>query len=588
MKPNEILLFDGAMGTYYAELNTTASSKCELANLTNPETILSIHRSYIDAGARAIKTNTFGTNKPLLGADEPEVENVIAAGWKIACEAAAGRAQVFADIGPVPEGPGAEEEYVAVADAFLGLGAEKFLFETLPDFGGLLKAARHIKAARPNAFILASFAVTPDGFTRSGLYGRDIKDAMEASADIDAWGFNCVSGPLYLYDFLSTLGPFKKPVSAMPNAGYPLLEGNRTVYTNSPDYFARMLVKFREAGVTILGGCCGTSPEHIRRAAALLAGGEGVQLQLRHKQSSEKGGEAPSRNLFWEKLQRGEKAIAAEVDPPQDASAEKMLAGAERLSRAGADVITVSDNPLARVRADSSMASSLILRRCGCAVLPHIACRDRNLNAVKSLLLALHIEGVRSVLVVTGDPVAQADRGEVKGVYNSNSSMLAGFVRSLNEGVFAGEPFAIGAALNVNAPNFGTELLRAQGKVERGVRFFLTQPIFSDEALEALGKARSALDAKILAGVMPLASYNNALFVSNEVPGMRVPDALVERFRDLGKEEAERLGAETAGKTVKDALPYADGFYVVTPLGRFRVTETLIAQIRRLTDDQNR
>jgi methionine synthase I (cobalamin-dependent)/5,10-methylenetetrahydrofolate reductase len=576
---DECLLFDGAMGTYWAETRATTSSRCELNNLSCPSGILGIHREYVEAGAQAIKTNTFGANTALLGAPWAEVADVLAAGWRLAGEAASGRARVFADIGPIPGGEETDGEYAAIADAFISLGAERFLFETFAETESVLRAARRIKEKKPGAWILAQFAVAPDGFTRAGVSGAEIKRAMEASPDIDAWGFNCVSGPLYLYEYMAGLGPFKKPVSAMPNAGYPGLEGNRTVYTNSPDYFAQRLARFRDIGATILGGCCGTSPEHIRRAAVLL----GARAVSVHTHGRVKPGRFPVRaavNPFWEKLMRGEKAVAAEVDPPQEASAERMLDGARRLAGAGADIVTVSDNPLARARLDSSMAASLIQRRCGCAVLPHIACRDRNLNAIKSLLLGLHIEGVRNVLVVTGDPIALADRGEVKGVYNSNSGMLAAYIRSLNESVFSHDPFVVGAALNVNAPNFGQELRRAEEKAERGVRFLMTQPVFSDEALEALKKTRSVLGVKILAGLLPLSGHGNALFLSNEVPGMHIPDALVGRFGGLEKEAAEQLGVELAASMAAKAAPHCDGYYVVAPGNRIRMAAALIRRIR--------
>ena len=589
MRDGNSLLFDGAMGTYFAELYSTASSRCELANLTAPDAILRIHREYIAAGAQAIKTNTFGANTALLGMDMSGVAQVLSAGWRLACEAAEGRAQLFADIGPIPleDGMDAEIEYNALADAFLCLGAERFLFETFPEYESVLKAARHIKSLRPGAFLLAQFAVTPDGFTREGISGREIMQAMEGSADIDAWGFNCVSGPLYLYEYMAGLGPFNKPVSAMPNAGYPLLEGSRTVYRNNPDYFAAKLLQFNEIGISILGGCCGTTPEHIRKAAALCLSGRAAEAPHAHPAGAAEE-PLPVGNPFWEKLRRGEKAVAAEVDPPQDAAAGPMLEGAAVLMRAGADIVTVSDNPLARVRADSSMAAALIRRRYGCAVLPHIACRDRNLNAIKSLLLGLHIEGVRNVLVVTGDPVALADRSEVKGVYNSNSGMLAGYIRSLNEGVFSREPFVIGAALNVNAPNFDAELARAENKIARGVQFFMTQPLFSPEAADALRRAKDALDARILAGILPLCGYANAQFINNEVPGMTIPGAVMERFRGLGRIDAERLGLDLAGQTAREILTLVDGFYVITPLNRFSIAGKLIKTLRSMIDDQNR
>jgi len=253
----------------------------------------------------------------------------------------------------------------------------------------------------------------------------------------------------------------------MPNAGYPLLEGSRTVYRNNPDYFAAKLLQFNEIGISILGGCCGnhagTHPQSCRAVLIRQGGGSAARPSR-----GRGGGTAARRQPFWEKLRRGEKAVAAEVDPPQDAAAGPMLEGAAS-SCAPARISSPSRTTLWRACGRTvPWRAALIRRRYGCAVLPHIACRDRNLNAIKSLLLGLHIEGVRQRARGHGRPVALADRSEVKGVYNSNSGMLASFIRSLNEGVFSREPFVIGAALNVNAPNFDAELARAEKQIARG------------------------------------------------------------------------------------------------------------------------
>lgn len=589
MPDSECLLFDGAMGTYYAQLYSTASSKCELANLTMPSAILHIHRQYIEAGCGAIRTNTFGANTVMLETGFEGVAPVIEAGWRLANEAAGGQVQVFADIGPIPGGYTEEtqQEYARIADVFLGCGASRFVFETFGEVESVLTAAKYIKKRKPDAYILAQYAVTPDGFTRAGTSGLEIKQAMEGSADIDAWGFNCVSGPLYLHEYMMKLGAAKKPLSALPNAGYPLVEGNRTVYVNNPDYFASKLMEFRQRGVQILGGCCGTTPRHISSAARLLQNRATGRPTHGHSAIRPEAGPVVE-NRFWAKLERGGKVIAAELDPPQDTAVGRLLEGADRMKRAGADIITVADNPLARVRADSSMTASLIARRSGCEALPHIACRDRNLNAIKSLLLGLHIDGIRNILVVTGDPIALADRSEVKGVYNSNSSVLAGYVRSLNADVFSREPFTIGAALNINAANFDAELARAENKIARGVQFFLTQPAFAPEAIAALKRAKTALGAKLIAGIMPLTGYRNALFINNEVPGMSIPEATVERFMNLDKTQSEALGLQIAAETAREIEPWVDGYYVITPLNRFRMAESLIASIRREIDDKNR
>ncbi len=589
MPDQKPLLFDGAMGTYFAELRSSAKGNCEMANLEEPGVVLRIHREYIEAGAGAIRTNTFGANTAMLECGMAEVRAVIEAGWKLAQEASAGRTLVFADIGPIP-GLAVEDaarEYEAIVDLFLALGAKHFVFETFGEPDSVRTAARYLKSKAQDAFVLAQYAVAPDGYSRLGVPGREIKRAMEKEGAVDAWGFNCLSGPMYLLEYMTGLGPSTKPMSAMPNGGYPMLSGGRTVYSNSPEYFAGKLERFRELGVETLGGCCGTTPRHIAAASALLRGPAEPYARQTHR-AHQQGYTAPLANPFWEKLKQGGKAIAAEADPPNDTAISRVLEGAAALARAGADAITVADNPLARVRADSSMTASLISRRCGCLVLPHIACRDRNLNAIKSLLISLHIEGVRNVLIITGDPIAQADRSEVKGVYNSNSAVMAGYVKSLNETLFAGDPFVIGAALNVNAPNLGAELIKAERKVNSGVSFFLTQPLFSPESVEALRRARDSLDAKVLTGLLPVVSHRNAVFLANEVPGMRIPDDVVERFRGLDREQGEQLGLQLALEAADGIMPLVDGYYVITPVNRYRLAASLIRELRRKIDDSSR
>lgn len=295
---------------------------------------------------------------------------------------------------------------------------------------------------------------------------------------------------------------------------------------------------------------------------------------------------APSApNRFWEKLSSGCKVIAAEADPPMDIAVSPMLEGVARLRDAGADIITVADSPLARPRADGVMMSALIARRCVVEVMPHLACRDRNLNAMKALLLSAHIEGIRNVLAITGDPIAEADRNDVKGVFNFHSRMLAGYIGGLNGTVFHGDGMLVGAALNVNATNLESELKRAQRKAQEGVDFFLTQPIYSSQAEEAFLEAAARLDRPILAGLMPLVSHRNALFIANEVPGIRIPEGVVEQFRGLKRTEAERLGIELALATARRLATAAQGYFVITPLGRYGVSGELILRIRRELDD---
>lgn len=577
------LLFDGAMGTYLAERSGGTGMKCEMANLQAPALVAGIHREYIDAGADAIKTNTFAANTAVLQCPMEQVLQIVDRGWQIATEAAQGRAVVFADIGPIPEDGDGDvyQEYRQTMDRFLALGARHFLFETFAQPEPILRCADYIKA-RVDAVVIASFAVHPDGYTRGGISGEAIGRHMETSAAVDAWGFNCISGPYYLQQVVKSLGVQGKPRTIMPNAGHPALEDGRTVYRNNAGYFAQTMAAIRDAGVRILGGCCGTTPEHIRRTAEALRQGQrgpsAVRIEVREVTAA-----APNR--FWERLSAGRTVIAAEADPPMDIAVGPMLEGVAQLRDAGADIITVADSPLARPRADGVMMSSLIARRCAVEVMPHLACRDRNLNAMKALLLSAHIEGIRNLLAITGDPVAEADRNDVKGVFNFHSSMLAGYIGGLNDTVFHGDGMRVGAALNVNATNLESELKRAQRKVEQGVAFFLTQPIYSAQAEEAFLQAAAQLGRPILAGLMPLVSHRNARFIANEVPGIRIPEEVVEQFCGLKRAEAERLGIEMALATARRLSGAAQGYFVITPLGRYGVSGELISRIRRQCND---
>ena len=263
------LLFDGAMGTYYAACNHPGAGSCEQANLLEPDTIKKIHREYLSAGCGAIKTNTFGINRPAFG---DSWEALLDAGYQLAVEAAGDRAFVFADIGPIDSSTPQKlyTEYQLVADRFLSLGAEYFLFETHSSDACLHEIAAYIKGKNPNAFVLTSFAAQPDGFTRAGIAAKELISRAEADENIDAVGLNCVSGAKHMAELVDTLGPVQKPLSVMPNAGYPTVLGSRTFYNGDPAYFALQLSELEARGAKILGGCCGTTPEHIAAAAVAV------------------------------------------------------------------------------------------------------------------------------------------------------------------------------------------------------------------------------------------------------------------------------------------------------------------------------
>ena len=577
------LLFDGGMGTYY---KAAPGADCEMANLTDPEGVKKVHAEYLAAGAQAIKTNTFGLPR-MAAAQMPGWEELAEAGWKLACDAAAEKdAAVFADLGPAPdtEAAPASSAYGLVAQQFAALGAKNFLFETLSSDVGIVEAVKALRVAVPDAFVMVSFAVLPDGYTREGLLFRDLLRRMEQSGVVDAAGLNCVSAPGAMKKLVQGLGETLLPLSVMPNAGYPVVTRARVLYQGKPEYFAREMGQIAAAGVRILGGCCGTTPAHI---AALRAELDALPQQTEAAPAAKLStGAAPAvekDDAFLRKLNAGEKVIAIELDSPRVADLSGYLDGARRLQAAGADLLTIADCPIAQARMDSSLVACRVHRELGMCALPHMTCRDRNLNATKALLLGLYAEGVREVLAITGDPIPTAERDEVKNVYQFNSRKLAQYIVSLaGEGREMPSAMTVFGALNLNARNFEVELRRAVEKLENGMSGFLTQPVLSAQAVENLRKARQTLGerAKILAGIMPVVSQRNAIFMENEINGIHVEEDIIQRFAGLDREQGEALGLEVSMQMAREALPYADGFYLMTPFNRVALMERLIARLK--------
>ena len=577
------LLFDGGMGTYY---KAKPGTECEQGNLLDPAGVRKVHREYLAAGAEAIKTNTFGLPR-MAAARQPDWQALARAGWKLAAEAAVETgAAVFADLGPAPdtEAAPAGSIYTAVARCFVEQGAKNFLFETLSSDAGVLEAVQAVKAQVPDAFVLVSFAVLPDGYTREGMYSKDLVRRMTESGIVDAVGFNCVSAPGAMRTLVQQLGSTALPLSVMPNAGYPVVTRTQVKYQGKPEYFAKELARIAAEGVRILGGCCGTTPAHIAALRAALDSLPAVEKAAPAVQVSTP--EAPTvekDDAFLRKLNAGKKVIAIELDSPKDADLTNYLAGAKRLQAAGADLLTIADCPIARARMDSSLVACRVHRELGLCTLPHMTCRDRNLNATKALLLGLYAEGVREVLAITGDPIPTAERDEVKNVYQFNSRKLAQYIVSLaGEGREMPSPMTVFGALNLNARNFEVELRRAGEKLENGMSGFLTQPVLSEQAVENLRRTRETLGerAKILAGIMPVVSQRNAIFMENEVNGIHVAEDIIEAFAGLDREQGEALGLEISLKMAREALPYADGFYLMTPFNRVALMERLIVRLK--------
>ena len=570
------LVFDGAMGTYYPDKSKRVMPECEMANLFDSEVIYEIHKEYVDAGAMAIKTNTFQANTVSLGTDFSVVKNVIEAGLSLAKKAVKNtETLVFADIGPIPgHDENSIDEHKEIIDIFLENGINDFLFETFSEIDKLKELAKYIKAKAEDAFIITSFAVGADGLTRTGEVGEDLLSEAAKSADIDAVGFNCVSGPLRLREYIEKINLPEKIISIMPNGGYPTVIKNRTYYSANKDYFSNATLQFLEYGVQIIGGCCGTRPEFIREITERIS--EYRYTKTRPEKKKHARLETPyTENLFRNKLEHGKKPIVVEFDPPKDLNMKRYMENVKALSNSGADGITIADCPVARVRVDASLTAYKIKNEIGIEPIVHMTCRDRNVNASKALLLGLNLENILNIITITGDPVPTAEKDEVKSVFQFNSTKFATLVSDMNEKVFTNK-MNIGGALNLNANKFDLEIKRAQAKEKAGVNVFYTQPVISRTAVENLKIARKELKSYIMGGVMPIVSYKNALFMNSEASGIRLDDEIIERYKGLEREAASRLAVEITSDFMRQIEDYVDGYYIITPFSRVEIVGELI------------
>ncbi|NLM78138.1 MAG: bifunctional homocysteine S-methyltransferase/methylenetetrahydrofolate reductase [Ruminococcaceae bacterium] len=578
-----LFLTDGAMGTYYAQLGPDDGLPCEAANLTHPELIRRIHSQYLASGADLLRTNTFAAIAQ-TGPDQPEkLRDLVKSGFRLAAECAEDKAFVAADMGPAYQLDA--DQYLAAgmiaSEAFLACGADLFIFETFSDPAEFLPLCRHIKKLAPKTLIMGSCAVSPDGLTRKGLSLEQISKTLEQSAEIDLWGLNCGVGPTHLAEQAAKLDRTKKPLLLLPNSGYPRMENMRLVYGSEPAYFARVVAGFAGGSVRLLGGCCGTTPRHIAALARALADRKPTAIQIRGRpEINLQPAVAESASPLMDRLRQNTFPLICELDPPRDSDITPLLAAARQLKNGGIDLITLADSPMARVKMDSVATAIRVQMATGLPVLPHLCCRDRNVNALRSSLLALHSAGIRQVLAITGDAIPESDRGFVKPVFNLNSIGLLELIKQSNQAHFAAEPLLAAAAVDPGVTNLDAELERCCRKQEAGAALFLSQPVFHVSSLELIRRMR-ARGMKVLVGLMPLVSYRNAQFLSHEVPGIRIPEHILIRFHpDQGKEEALETGLATAVELAGMIRGEADGLYLIAPFNRSSLITHLLQMIK--------
>lgn len=583
------LITDGSFGTYFADRFNTEEMP-ELANIDHGEWVCAIHKAYIEAGAKLIRTNTFAANTVLLNTDMTTVQKNIYEAVNHAKKAVSEAAeQIFiaGDIGPIPKTGGMddvaiEEQYYELAKVFIKEGIDILTFETFTDMEHILPAIKRIRE-KNDIFVMVQFSVNQFGYSNAGLSARKLLTEAAAVEEIDAIGLNCGVGPGHMEQILNGVSPYlqaqNKFLIALPNAGYPKRIQNQLQFANHPDYYADKVSSMAEKwGLDIVGGCCGTNPNFIRELAKKLD----VKQSATEKQAvTMEPQNKKMRHLGFFEAEDGtiknKKLIAVELAPPADADDEKLLEAAHILQRSDVDVLTFPDSPSGRTRIDSVLMSEKVRRETDMCVMPHICCRDKNAIAMRSLFLGAHINNINNMLIITGDPVPSMVRETVKAVFNFDSVGLMNIAKDMNEESFADSPLVYGGAINQGRRNLDIEIKRVQRKMDAGAQFFFTQPVFSKEDADRVRRIKEETGARILCGIMPLISRRNAMFMKNEIAGIAVTDELIARYPENGtREDGEAVGVAIAREVMEYTSDFVDGYYFSFPFNRVYLLEKIL------------
>ena len=598
---NGILVADGAMGSMLYE--AVGPQRCfDELNVAHPEAVFRIHQAYIEAGASIIETNTFGANRPKLtplGMGD-QVAQINHRGVKIAREAreAASREVLIAgSIGPLGilrqvRALPVEEIRLVFREQALALeerGVDLFILETFSDLEELLAAIDAIRSFS-SLPIVAELTFSEEGTTFGGTRPREAAARLKEK-NVQAIGANCTLGPQLLLPILQEFASIEGlPLTAMPNAGFPKRVGDRVVYPrSSPDYFALFAREAADLGVRLIGGCCGTTPEHIRALA--------VAVQLRRPTPSPVSravtevAPEPRRpvarqpeSALWKKIQSGQFVVSVEIDPPKGVSLERIFEQVDKLMAGGrVDAIDINSGTLARVGMDAIMLAGALEAR-GVQTIPHLTTRDLNIIGLQAVLLgAWAVSGVRNILAITGDPPSLGDHPETSGVYEIDSIGLVRVLARLNQGAdWAGKTlggatnFTIGVALNPVADDLDTEIERFLAKVEAGAHFAMTQPLFDPDHWHSfLRRIGGKTPVPVLAGVWPLTSYKQALRLNHEVPGILVPDSVLKELEAAGN-SARDAGFSLARRMLQWARSELAGAYLIPPFKRYEEVMELL------------
>lgn len=595
---DSILIGDGAMGTMLYERGAFINTCFDELNLTKPELIESVHQEYVDAGCDFVETNTFGANAFKLGhfglADK--VKDINTAAVAIARKAAGDSVYVAGSIGPSgknnpnPDDQLRSELFAAFSEQAKALTAGGVDFLLIETFTNAAELTIAIEAAGNTKLpIVAQMTCTDQLET---FFGTPIEKAMAPIAamnEVTAIGLNCSLGPSDMLEGIKRLRTVtEKPISIQPNAGLPRRIEGRTLYMSTPEYMAEYAKRFFENGAQIIGGCCGTTPAHIREivkavrplAKAMTVKPESVHIEIKEQ---EPRGLTPvpleEKSSLGQKLKTGQPIYCIELTPPRGVDTNKVIESAKLCAEHGIDAINIPDGPRASARLSPLVTALKIEQAAQIETILHICCRDKNLIGLQSDLLGIQAMGLRNVLLITGDPPKLGEYPDATGVFDLDSVALTKITDGLNRGLdIAGNELpqqlslTIGVGANPVASELNREIERFKHKTVAGAEYAITQPVFDTEMFFRFQEASSDCKLPFVAGIWPFTSYKNAEFMANEVPGVVVPDTLLERMsKATTREEGRRIGIEMAREMIEALRPHVAGFAVSAPFGNVKI-----------------
>ncbi|MCM3632146.1 MULTISPECIES: bifunctional homocysteine S-methyltransferase/methylenetetrahydrofolate reductase [Paenibacillus] len=604
---SRILVGDGAMGTFLYKMGFPIGVPYEQYVTTKPEAVLDVHRQYVAAGAQVIQTNTYQANSVKFSryGIEDQVEEINRMAVRLAREAAEKNAYVVGTVGSIRDGKRGNVRTLQLTDALhrqihalLSEGVDGLLFETFYDLDEMMLALR-IAREETNVPIICQFAAEDSGRTVDG-YALDTAFDQLLSEGADIVGFNCRTGPNGILKLIDGIHSDKLTYSVFPNAGAASFEDGKYEYSAGPDYFAKMSQQFADRGARLIGGCCGTTPDHIAAIAEALHGYIPTAPVIAPKKKPIEASEPSTIQAKWGSARRSSEnilkkvkerhTVIVELDPPRDLDITKFMQGAQALKDCNVDAVTMADNSLAVTRMSNLALAALVQEHIGLTPLIHIACRDRNLIGTQSHLMGLDALGIDHVLAVTGDPARFGDLPDSSSVYDLTSFELIRMTKQLNDGIaFSGKPlkqkanFIVGGAFNPNVKHLDKAVQRLERKITAGADYIMTQPVYDVALIERIAEATKHLSVPIFIGIMPLANGRNAEYLHNEVPGIQLSDEVRARMSGLEGEAGRAEGVKIAKELIDCAIKHFNGIYIMTPFLHYNMAVQLTEYIHEKT-----